>query len=450
MFERSIFTIFNKWVEKKDRKPLVLRGARQVGKTTAVNIWAKKFDNYLYFNLELPEDRQIFEQDISFEELVESIFFNKNIVKGKGTTLIFIDEIQHSPQAVTLLRYFYEKTPDLYIMAAGSLLETLIDRHISFPVGRVEYRFMRPLSFFEYLKAIEENQASELLTSIPVPEYAHVRLMKLFNRYTLMGGMPEIVRVYKQKKDLTQLKSIYDSLITAYMDDVEKYASNPNRAKVLRHIIKNAFYEAGNRITFQGFGKSNYRSREISEAFTVLEKALLLHLIYPTTKVHLPAEPNQKKSPKLQLLDTGLVAHFAGLQGELLQTTNLDQIFRGKIGEHVVGQEILSSNTSALYRLSFWVREKKQSNAEIDFVIPSKHGLIPVEVKAGSVGRLRSLHQFMNRTNHPYSIRIYKEKLSIDTIKTISGKPFYLLNLPYYLSGRLYDYIEWFVDKVGK
>jgi len=448
MFDRSIFSTFNQWAEKKDRKPLVLWGARQVGKTTAVNIWSSRFDHYLYLNLDLPEDRRIFERQLEFDELIESIFFHKNIIHSQGKVLLFIDEIQNSSRAVALLRYFYEKAQNIYVLAAGSLLESLINRHITFPVGRVEYQFMRPLSFMEYLKALGEEQAENALAELPVPDYAHERLMKLFNRYTLIGGMPEIIKVYQESSDLTRLKTIFESLLVAYLDDVEKYASNPSQAKVIRHIIRNAFYDAGNRITFQGFGKSNYRSREMSEAFTILEKALLLSLVYPTTGIRLPAVPDLKKSPKLQLLDTGLVIYFAGLQGELLNAEDLDQVFRGKIAEHIVGQEILASDTSAMHGLNCWVREKKQSNAEIDFVLPSEYGLIPVEVKAGAVGRLRSLHQFMDLVEHPFAIRLYGDKLSIHSVKTISGKPFHLLNMPYYLAGRLNDYLEWFLEEV--
>jgi len=448
MFSRSIFLVFDKWAKKKDRKPLVLRGARQVGKTTAVNLWAEQFDHYLYFNLDLPADRKLFESDLEFDKLIESIFFQKNIVRDQGKTLLFIDEIQNSPSAVELLRYFYEKCKNLYVIAAGSLLESLIDRHISFPVGRVEYMLMRPLSFMEYLKAAVEERALEELTNIPVNDYAHNRLMELFNRYALIGGMPEIVRVYLESGDLIYLKTVFDSLIIAYLDDVEKYASNRSQAEVIRHIIKNAFYEAGSRITFQGFGKSKYRSREMGEAFTILEKAMLLTLIYPTTTLMIPTIPDRRKSPRLQMLDTGLVNYFAGLQGELISAPDIDRVFRGRIAEHIVGQEILSSDPSPLHGLHFWVREKKQSTAEMDFVLPHSRGLIPIEVKSGPVGRLRSLHQFMDLVDHPFAIRLYGHQLRIDTIKTLSGKPFHLLNLPYYLAWKLAVYLEWFIERV--
>jgi len=448
MFKRTIFHKFDQWTGQEKHKPLILRGARQVGKTTAVNLWSSRFDQYAYLNLELQEDRNLFENIQNFNDRLEAIFFTRQLTRKHHKTLIFLDEIQNSPQAVADLRYFYEKAKDLYVIAAGSLLESLIDRHISFPVGRVEYLMMRPLSFQEYLEATDESAASETLIKIPVPDFSHDRLLRLFHRFTLIGGMPEIIRVYHEERDLIQLKTLYENLIVSYLDDVEKYASNASQTSILRHIIQNAFFEAGSRISFQGFGKSNYRSREVGEAFAILEKAMLLQLIYPTTQTQMPGIPDRKKSPKLQLLDTGFVNHFAGLQKELLQIDNLDHVFKGKIAEHIVGQELLAAQDSVLYKLEFWVREKKQSNAEIDFIIRRDENLIPVEVKSGATGRLRSLHQFMDQTPHPYAVRIYGDRLRIDHVKTIKGKPFYLLNLPYYLAGQIHQYADWFIEEI--
>lgn len=163
MFKRDILGKLSAWAIKKDRKPLILRGARQVGKTTAVNLFSEQFDQYLYLNLELKEELRIFEQDYPIEELIQAIFFYKDQVKRKGKILIFIDEIQACPSAVSYLRFFYEAFPDLYIIAAGSLLETLIDTHISFPVGRVEYLVMKPLSFKEFLNALDEQNSLDII-----------------------------------------------------------------------------------------------------------------------------------------------------------------------------------------------------------------------------------------------------------------------------------------------
>ena len=223
MFKRSIIEELEKWAVKKDRKPLVLRGARQVGKTTAVNQFAKQYNQYLYLNLELKEDKAPFERFTNVQELVEALFFIKNNVFHKSRkTLIFIDEIQEVPEALNILRYFYEQAPEIHIIAAGSLLETLFDRHLSYPVGRVEYMVMRPASFSEFLDAIEEHVALKQLKSTPFSAYAHDKLLRLYHTYAMIGGMPEIIKQYAQHRDFTSLASIYESIIVSYMDDVEK------------------------------------------------------------------------------------------------------------------------------------------------------------------------------------------------------------------------------------
>jgi predicted AAA+ superfamily ATPase len=328
------------------------------------------------------------------------------------------------------------------VIAAGSLLETLLDRHISFPVGRVEYLRVHPLTFEEFLLATGEDQAAAMLNRIPLPVIAHDKLLKLFHRYALIGGMPEVVQLYAQDKDLTQLAPVYDSLITAYLDDIEKYSPRTSQTPVLRHVIQSSFREAGNRIKLAGFGQSNYGSREIGESLQLLEKALLLQRLYPVTDTQLPLTPNHKKSPKLQLLDTGLINYFAGLQTEVFGTTDLNAVYGGKVVEHLVGQELYASHISMLFKLHFWVREKKQSNAEVDFVLAYENKVIPVEVKSGASGRLRSLHQFVDRADHALAVRLYAGKLSVEKAVTLAGKEYQLVNLPYYLASRIEQYLD--------
>jgi len=314
-------------------------------------------------NLEIKEERSVFEQDYLIEELLQAIFFYKNQVKHEGKILIFIDEIQDCPSAVSYLRYFYEAFPDLYVIAAGSLLETLIDTHISFPVGRVEYLVMKPLSFKEFLNALSETASLGILTkSVPAPDFSHERLMKLFQTYSIIGGMPEIVEKYSDQKDIIALNSVFESLIVSYLDDVEKYARNNTMANVIRHAVSNSFYEAGSRIKFQGFGNSNYKSREMGEALKVLEKAMLIHLLYPSSSVRPPLLPNIKKSPKLQVLDTGMLNYFAGFQKDLFGANSIDSVYQGKIAEHIVGQELLAVETSPLFKLHLWNSDKRTAS----------------------------------------------------------------------------------------
>ena len=321
MFKRELLQELEKWRLNPSRKPLVLRGARQVGKTTLVNQFSSQFEQYIYLNLDLPEDKEPFENFTSIENLIATLFFLKNkTLSKKSKTLLFIDEIQEVPKALNTLRYFYELAPEISVIAAGSMLETLFDKNISFPIGRVEYKVIRPVSFPEFLAALGESTALEQLLQVPLAPFAHSKLLSLFHTYALIGGMPEIVQHYVKNKDLIQLGPIYDSLLSGYMEDVEKYAKSNSQIIHIRHCIQNSFAQAANRIKFEGFGNGPYKSREMGEALRIIEKALLIHLIYPCTTASLPQLPDTKKSPRLQILDSGLMNYFVGIQKEIIGT----------------------------------------------------------------------------------------------------------------------------------
>lgn len=447
MFKRDIITELEKWSLKDNRKPLVLRGARQVGKTTVVNQFSTKFSQYIYLNLELEIDQKPFKTQTDINDLVQALFLMRNLkYADRSNTLIFIDEIQEVPGVFNMLRYFYEIFPEIRVIAAGSLLETIFYRGLSFPVGRVEFLVIRPASFHEFLGAINEGAALEQLSNVPIQEFAHDRLISLFHTYAIIGGMPEIIQEYSKNKDLTALVPIYELLISSYIDDVEKYARNDSLLRVIRHCIRSSFTEAGKRIKFQNFGRSNYSSREVSEALRTLEKTFLLSLIYPTISTVLPLMPDMKKSPRLQVLDTGLMNYFLGVQVELLGTTDLSSIYQGTLIEHLVGQEILAGKFNILSSLNFWVKEKNSSTAELDYVYAFKGKLIPIEVKSGKEGRLKSLHLYMAQANHPFAVRIYAGKLTITDVNNEDGTTYRLLNLPYYLISQLDQYLSFFIE----
>ena len=449
MFERSILQELKKWRVKDTRKPLIIRGARQVGKTTVVRQFSTEFKGFIYFNLELPEDRKPFKEFSNFDSLLQALFFLKNkSLADRANTLIFVDEIQEVPEALQQLRYFYEDAPDIPVIAAGSMLESLFDPHISFPVGRVEYLVIQPASFPEFLGAVGETTALEQVLTVPTASFAHDTLLKLFRTYCLIGGMPEIVAHYSGHKDLTALTPIYESLLVSYLDDVEKYAHGGSQADHIRHAIRSAFAEAGKRIKFQNFGKSSYKSREMGEALRTLEKALLIHLIYPQTTAVLPMQPDVGKSPRLHVLDTGMLNYFVGIQQEILGTADLSNVYQGTIIEHIVGQELLARQYSALHGLAFWVREKNSSAAEVDYLFRYKEKLVPVEVKSGSTGTLRSLAMFMDMAPHNIAIRFYAGEILISTITTPNGKTVHLLNLPYYLVSQIEKYLDWFETQI--
>lgn len=441
-FNRNITSDLEEWKKSPFRKPLVLRGARQVGKTTVIKEFGQTFDTFIYLNLELPGDASIFETDKPLENILQRIYLEKGKQK-KGHTLIFIDEIQNSPRAVELMRYFFEDFPDLFVISAGSLLEIMMDSHkISFPVGRVEYRYLFPLTFEEYLGALNETEALELLRTVPLPPWAENHLFNLFHQYALIGGMPEAVARYAQTRDVASLSNVYQGLLSAYKDDVSKYAKTSTEVTVIRHSIESAAYEAGKRITFEHFGNSPFKSREVGNALRMLERAMLVYLLYPSTDTEPPTLPDLKKRPRLQLIDTGLLNFGAGVQANYFTVDDLNDTYHGILTEHIVAQELLSMDTGSLKKPIFWVRELKQSNAEVDFLFSYQNSLIPIEVKSGKEGTLRSLHSFIDLSKTRRAVRLYRGPYSVVSTRTPKGTPYTLINLPYFLCSHIAEYLE--------
>lgn len=331
MFERNALKWLREWKSKTNRKPLIIRGARQVGKTSLVDVFGKEFDCYLKFNLDEAEDLVLFAKEMSVQELYSVLLATRGKTKDEGTTLVFIDEIQNSPLAIKMLRYFKEELPQVFVIAVGSLLETLLkdNEHISFPVGRVEYMALRPCTFDEFLGAIGENGLRTMVRQAQVPEVLHGRVMRLFNKYSLIGGMPQAVAEYAQTQDIVALTDIYQSLLIGYRDDVEKYTRSETSRNVIRHIIKNGWNYADEQITFEHFASSPYKSREVGEAMRTLEKTMLIELVYPSVQTALPIVQDMKKRPRLMWLDTGLMNYAAGIQSELYAIDDLNDARRG-------------------------------------------------------------------------------------------------------------------------
>ena len=438
MFNREILKNLNAWKNRSGRRPLILRGARQVGKTTVINMFSKEFDVFVELNLDLYSDIQVFKEEYGIDEIIQAVQVYKNISFGKGSVLIFIDEIQNSPQAVKMLRYFYEKHPDIFVIGAGSLLEIALEKEdISFPVGRVEFLYLYPFSFSEFLEASEEKILLEILLSGKTPDYAHDRLLKLFHTYTLIGGMPAIIKNYLENKEVTGLKTIYESLLISFVNDSEKYARNQTMRNVIGHCLNTIPQETGKRIKFQNFGNSDYRSREVGEAIRLLEKAMLIFLVYPATNTSVPSIIDYKRSPKLQFFDTGLINYFTKIQPEYFKYDDLCDIYRGLIAEHVVRQEITASDLTTNDPVPMWTRESKSSNAEVDIIIQVKGQIIPVEVKSGSSGSLKSLRLFMDESKNDFAVRLCGNIMNVEKITTPAGKKVRLLNIPYYLAGQV-------------
>lgn len=431
------------WKNSNDRKPLILRGARQVGKTTLVRQFAGEFHKYIELNLEKEVNRNLFKLG-NVDKILNAAYLLKSVEPDDGSTLLFIDEIQESPEAIGLLRYFYEEKPEIFTIAAGSLLEFSFKQVASFPVGRVDYLYLHPLSFIEYLEGLANMRAIETIKTIPIPDFAHDVLLDLFHEYAIVGGMPEITELYIKQRNIAALAKNYNRLWQSYKDDVEKYARNDTDRKIIRHIIETAPFE-NDRIKFEGFGKSNYRSREVGEALNALDLAGIIRLIYPTTNLVPPITPNLKKSPRLQFLDTGMMNQILLLQGEMLGVKDLNNFYRGKIIQQLVYQEIISIHQDISFKPNFWVREEKDTSSEVDLVFRHGKYIIPIEIKSGKQGKLRSLHQFIERANHPFAVRMHADKFLVEKVKTPAGVPYLLMNLPYYLGTMIPEYLEYFV-----
>lgn len=441
--KRKAYSTLMKWKESKDRKPLLMRGARQVGKTSLVRQFAKEFDNYIELNLERDADRDLFLVD-DVHKILNSAYLLKGKKVSTKQTLLFIDEIQESPKAIKQLRYFQEDVPDIFVIAAGSLLEFALRKVPNFPVGRIDYLYLHPLNFQEYLEAVGHEGAIENIHTLPVPDYSHAIMLDLFHAYAIIGGMPEIVSKYVDNSNIAGLGKIYNRLWQSYKDDVEKYAKNDSDKKVIRHIIATAPNES-DRIKFERFGRSNYRSREVGEALRALDMSKIVQLIYPSTSLSPPIMGDLRKRPRLQFLDTGMLNQILLFQGEMIGLKDLDDFFNGRIIQHLVYQELISLFEEVAYKPHFWVREKKDSNSEVDLVFQHGTYVIPIEVKSGKQGRLKSLHQFMERTNHPFAIRIYAGEFAIEEVRTPAGTQYYLMNLPYYLCTKIPEYVEYLV-----
>lgn len=440
MIYRQLIEDLEKWSQRSNRKPLVLRGARQVGKTTLIDEFGKRYAVYIKLNLEQSADAALFDKSDNVTEIFQLICLLKKVTVDKSKrTLLFIDEIQNAPKAVGLLRYFYEEMPWLHIIAAGSRLQSLIKQRVSFPVGRVEYLSLRPCSFIEYLYAMQEDELADKVKNVNVPPLFHDLLMSHFNRYALVGGMPEALVSYAQQKDITQLAPIYRSLLDGYNEDVEKYANDNNQVKVIRHLLTHGWAEAGQTITYARFGGSNYSSKEVHEALEVLQKVFLLSLDYPVTAVKAPAVPSLTRHPKLVWVDTGIMNYSVDIQVEYLQNDSLLDVWKGHAAEQIVAQELRIVLDRA-YRNEqyYWVRDKKGTTAEVDFVWQYQAQLIPIEVKSGTNAHLRSLHSFMSQPDATdLAIRIWPGNYSIDELVSPTGHAFHLINLPFYYVGVL-------------
>ncbi len=398
------------WKKDCNRKPLLIRGARQIGKTYSVRKLSERFDTFLEVNFEEnPNIKKLFDDSLTPSLICEklSAYYNQEIIPGK--TLLFFDEIQNCPKAISSLRFFYEKMPELHLIATGSLLEFAFEEIPSMGVGRIKSLFMFPLSFNEFLTALNEKLLLNIIRkqSKEFEEILHKKAINLYKTFQLIGGLPEVVDSYIKERNLNKCFEILDNLLITFKDDFAKYKNKVNVSR-LTEVFNSVALQAGKKFKYSKID-SSAASNSLKDSLNLLEKAGIIYKITHTSANGIPlgAEINSKKF-KVILFDTGLHQRMLGIDiSKYIAIDNFETINKGAMAEIFTGLEILkNSNRNILKKLYYWHREAKSSNAEIDYVIQSSEEIIPIEVKSGKTGSLKSLHQFMDSHKSKTGIKI--------------------------------------------
>lgn len=431
--DRKISVFLDSWKKSNIRTPLILRGARQVGKSYAVMDWgSKNFDSVVEVNFELnPNLAEAFST-----RNPQTICSTLEVLTGQkiedGQTLLFLDEIQQCPDALISMRAFKEKRNGLHIIAAGSLLEFTLqkEKSFSFPVGRVSFAHLNPMSFSEFLSATGEKNMLEhfkiLTTNHPPSPAIHKRALELVQIYWRVGGMPESVLAYANSKKLLDSNTILRRLAQAYAADFSKYNAPYSIAK-LREILDALPRLVGRKFKYTHISK-DIRARDLKQPLSDLASAGILRQIFATHANGIPlAAEHNSENFKLLALDIGLMLHMLGLAGSNLVSEESFFANEGSLAEQFVGQELLClASFDQAPSLHYWVREKKGSEAELDYVFEWNSKIVPIEVKYGATGRLRSLKQFMTEKNSKIGVRISQAPLIISD--GIISVPFYLVS----------------------
>ncbi|MEI7421891.1 MAG: AAA family ATPase [Prolixibacteraceae bacterium] len=423
--ERYAFSNLINWVEKKRRKPLLMRGARQVGKTWLIEKLAHdRFEFYLKVDFEENSGYiSLFNGDINPQKICSELELRTGIDIIAGKTLLFFDEIQICPNAIMSLRYFYEKMPDLHVVAAGSLLEFAFSE-ISFPVGRIQMMEVHPLNFSEFLLALNYKKAAGICNKqiTEVSESIHDFLLEQLRIYWMVGGMPECINEYVNTKSLKQAAEVQDEICETYRLDFNKYKPKTD-INCLNAVFSTIAANVGQQIKYTGLAV-DFTIPTIKRAYESLLLARIAKKIKSLSSIGIPLEVHASdKRFKNLFLDIGLMNRVMGIDyNEALNHNNLLSIYRGQLAEQFVGQEFATSTSNQLY---YWSRDSKNSNAEIDYVIALEGKIYPVEVKDGPSGKLRSLHVYRETYQPYYSVVFHAGPMGILENEKIVFLPLY-------------------------
>ena len=439
--ERYASKYLRAWVNKPRRKPLLLRGARQVGKTWLIDeLGNQEFNNYIKIDFEeSPGFRSLFDGELDPQLICSELEIRTGVDIEARKTLLFFDEIQVCPRAIMALRYFYEKMPDLHVIAAGSLLEFIFSE-ISFPVGRIQTMDIQPMNFSEFLLAAGYAKAAKICNS-PIEEVSdatHEFLIEQLRIYWLVGGMPECVHVYTTTNSIKAATEVQDEIIETYQLDFNKY-----RPKTDINCLKAVFFSVaahvGKQIKYTGLA-NDFTIPTIKKAYESIQLSRIASKIKAVGSPGIPLEIHaSEKKFKGIFLDIGLMNRTIGLEyNEAFVHHNLIAIYKGQLAEQFVGQEFEALDRRQLY---YWARDAKNSNAEIDFLEVRDGRFIPVEVKDGPSGRLRSLHLFRVQYQPPYSVVFHSGPTGI-------LKDELIVFLPLYFAGSFAQF-EFDLDKIS-
>ncbi|MDR1368503.1 MAG: AAA family ATPase [Dysgonamonadaceae bacterium] len=420
--KRNIDNDLLEWKDAERRKPILLRGARQVGKSSTVRELAKQFDSFVEVNFERDDQKYnlkaIFERGFDPKRICDELSFAYQTPIVAGRTLLFFDEIQACIPAIPSLRYFYEEYPGLHVIAAGSLLEFALQELPSFGVGRIRSMFLYPFSFDEYLRAMGAHLLADALQKSspenPFSPPVHHTCLNHLIRFILIGGMPEVVAKNAGGGTLIECQQVLDDLMFSLYDDFSKYKERVPSSR-LREVFASMIRQTGGKFTYSHASQHANRL-QIKEAVELLELAGIIYSVTHTSANGLPlaAEMNTKFRKYLPL-DTGIYQRFLRLDlSQLLTAESLEQVNKGALAELFVGLELLKSAPSnSPVQLHYWQREKAGSNAEVDYVVQCNADIVPVEVKSGTKGSMQSMFQFLSEKEYTYGIRCSMENFGI-------------------------------------